>query len=102
MLGASDKGVVLYRRMLLREMERMERGEDPLGVIRDPAATRVELTVEKGKQIYADGFRLVAVRNAVSFSPIFEDLMKVFTESLPDRGDKRQGIPDVREPGAAN
>jgi 5,5'-dehydrodivanillate O-demethylase len=101
-LGASDKGIVLYRRMLLRELERMERGEDPLGVIRDPAMTRVELTVEKGKQIYADGFQLVAARNAVSFSPIFEDLMKVFTDSLPDRGDKLQGIPDIREPAAAN
>jgi hypothetical protein len=39
-LGTSDKGIVLYRRMLLEELAKVERGEDPLGVIRDPAKTR--------------------------------------------------------------
>jgi 5,5'-dehydrodivanillate O-demethylase oxygenase subunit len=36
-LGTSDKGVILFRSVLLEEMEKAERGEDPLGVIRDPA-----------------------------------------------------------------
>ena len=36
-LGTSDKGVILYRNLLLEQMEKVERGEDPLGVIRDPA-----------------------------------------------------------------
>ncbi len=35
-LGTSDRGVMLLRSMLLREMEIVERGDDPLGVIRDP------------------------------------------------------------------
>ncbi len=45
----SDAGVILYRRTLLREIERVERGEDPTGVIRDPARNTpwVELPVEK-------------------------------------------------------
>src|SRR5215213_859274 len=36
-LGNSDKGVILYRSLLMREMEKVARGEDPLGVLRDPA-----------------------------------------------------------------
>ncbi len=36
-LGNSDKGVILYRSLLMREMEKVARGEDPLGVLRDPS-----------------------------------------------------------------
>ena len=35
-LGESDKGVVMYRRVLLEQIEKIERGEEPLGVVRDP------------------------------------------------------------------
>ena len=34
-LGESDKGVVMYRRVLLEQIEKIERGEAPLGVVRD-------------------------------------------------------------------
>jgi 5,5'-dehydrodivanillate O-demethylase len=36
-LGTSDQGVILYRNTLLEQIDRVERGEDPLGVVRDPA-----------------------------------------------------------------
>jgi 5,5'-dehydrodivanillate O-demethylase len=36
-LGTSDKGVILFRNLLLEQIEKVERGEDPMGVIRDPA-----------------------------------------------------------------
>jgi 5,5'-dehydrodivanillate O-demethylase len=36
-LGTSDQGVILYRSTLLEQIVRVERGEDPLGVVRDPA-----------------------------------------------------------------
>ncbi len=36
-LGTSDKGVILYRSVLMEQMEKVARGEDPMGVIRDPA-----------------------------------------------------------------
>ncbi len=36
-LGTSDKGVILFRNLLLEQMDKVERGEDPMGVIRDPA-----------------------------------------------------------------
>lgn len=34
-LTASDEGVILYRRMLIEQLDRVERGNDPMGVIRD-------------------------------------------------------------------
>jgi 5,5'-dehydrodivanillate O-demethylase len=36
-LGTSDKGVILLRQVLHEQLARVERGEDPLGVVRDPA-----------------------------------------------------------------
>jgi 5,5'-dehydrodivanillate O-demethylase oxygenase subunit len=39
-LGASDRGVVLYRQMVREQIERVQRGEDPLGTIRDPAGNQ--------------------------------------------------------------
>jgi 5,5'-dehydrodivanillate O-demethylase len=36
-LGTSDKGIILYRGLMLEQMDKVERGEDPMGVIRDPA-----------------------------------------------------------------
>jgi 5,5'-dehydrodivanillate O-demethylase len=35
-LATSDKGVMLYHNLLLQQVERVERGEDPLGTVRDP------------------------------------------------------------------
>jgi 5,5'-dehydrodivanillate O-demethylase len=36
-LTASDKGVILYHKLLSENIEMVARGEDPLGIIRDPA-----------------------------------------------------------------
>jgi 5,5'-dehydrodivanillate O-demethylase len=48
-LGESDRGVALYRRTLLDEIARVERGEDPAGVVRDPRENTpyIELPIEK-------------------------------------------------------
>ncbi|HXR85954.1 MAG TPA: Rieske 2Fe-2S domain-containing protein [Stellaceae bacterium] len=48
-LGRSDRGVVLYRETLLQQMERVAKGEDPLGVVRDPAKTTpwIDLPIER-------------------------------------------------------
>ena len=35
-LGQSDIGVIMYRELLKEQMERVEQGEDPMGVFRDP------------------------------------------------------------------
>ncbi len=44
LLGASDRGVVMLRRRLLEDLEALARGQDPRGLIRDPARNvRIEL-----------------------------------------------------------
>ena len=36
-LATSDKGVILFHNLILENVAKVERGEDPMGVIRDPA-----------------------------------------------------------------
>ena len=36
-LGSSDKGVILYRSLIMSEIEKVENGQDPMGTVRDPA-----------------------------------------------------------------
>ena len=40
-LGASDRGIWMLRKRLLDDIERVERGEDPSGLIRDPETNRL-------------------------------------------------------------
>jgi 5,5'-dehydrodivanillate O-demethylase len=35
-LATSDRGVLLFRSLLRENIEKVQRGEDPMGVIRDP------------------------------------------------------------------
>ncbi len=46
-LGASDRGIILFRQMLREQIERVQQGHDPLGVIRDPAEQRIELPLDQ-------------------------------------------------------
>lgn len=36
-LATSDRGVIMVRKMLKREIDAVDRGEDPTGIIRDPS-----------------------------------------------------------------
>ncbi len=80
-LGASDKGIVMYRKMLKRELEKVDRGEDPIGLIRDSAQNQyIHLPRERGKDMYSDGFVSQIRRQMSFFSPIAEELIQVFTK----------------------
>lgn len=46
-LGTSDKGIILYRALLLDQIEKVQRGEDPMGIVRDPAQHTPYLTVPR-------------------------------------------------------
>ena len=35
-LVTSDKGVILYHNLILENITKVERGEDPMGLVRDP------------------------------------------------------------------
>ena len=40
-LGAADRGVAMFRKMLREQIEIVRKGGDPIGVIRDPAQDRI-------------------------------------------------------------
>jgi 5,5'-dehydrodivanillate O-demethylase len=40
-LGLSDEGVILLRKMFKQSIEAVQRGEDPVGIIRDPAKNEI-------------------------------------------------------------
>src|SRR5579883_87055 len=55
-LGTSDKGVILYRKLLDEQIEKVERGEDPMAVVRDPAKNTPFIKVPReGKAHYVVG-----------------------------------------------
>jgi 5,5'-dehydrodivanillate O-demethylase len=80
-LGTTDTGVIAYRKMLMRELEAVEAGKDPMGVLRTPVPNNViELPMEKAKHHYSDGFESLTRRSRIRFSPVLEELIEVFTK----------------------
>ena len=65
-LATSDKGVILYHNMLLENIAKMERGEDPMGVIRDPAKNEPFVEVKRERSGY-EAFHIN--RDAVGATP---------------------------------
>jgi 5,5'-dehydrodivanillate O-demethylase oxygenase subunit len=51
-LVTSDRGVTLYHDLLLEQIERVEQGLDPMGVIRDPAVNEPFIHVKKEERGY--------------------------------------------------
>lgn len=47
-LSYSDRGVVLLRRVIKEQIERVQRGEDPIGVFRDPDHPIIDTNVDEG------------------------------------------------------
>jgi 5,5'-dehydrodivanillate O-demethylase len=89
-LGASDVGIILYRQVLKEQIERVQRGEDPLGVIRDPERNRViELPRERvhhgerrDVQLAEDGRKGTAGRpNAPEYEAVMRELRRQASEA---------------------
>jgi 5,5'-dehydrodivanillate O-demethylase len=79
-LGATDRGVTLYRRMLQREIRKVEAGEDPIFTLRGEAGERtIEIPLERGKYHFTDGFEKLLRKNHTKWSPIAEELVALFT-----------------------
>jgi 5,5'-dehydrodivanillate O-demethylase len=49
-LTASDKGIIVYHKLLFDNLEGVERGEDPMGIIRDPAENEPMLDIERERK----------------------------------------------------
>ena len=84
--------------MLKREIEKIERGEDPIGTVRDSAQnTVIPLPREKGKDMYSDGFVSQLRRQMSNFSPIAEELIEVFTKHRGRTSDPANPPPPPNE-----
>jgi 5,5'-dehydrodivanillate O-demethylase len=81
-LGRSDEGIALLRRLLFDQMDRVARGEDPLGVIRDASANqRIDLPQEANK--YGRGRAFLAESLALGharYSPLREQILEVLAD----------------------
>jgi 5,5'-dehydrodivanillate O-demethylase oxygenase subunit len=86
-LGSSDKGVAMYRRVLRREIKKMQQGQDPMGIVRDPARNqRIDLPNEGKKHHNSDGFASFMLRTHAKYSPIAGEVAQIFDrkpETLP-------------------
>jgi 5,5'-dehydrodivanillate O-demethylase len=77
MLVDTDRGIALLRRLYLEQIERVQAGEDPLGVLRSPEANRiVELPQEREKYGRGDSFlaESIALGHA-RYSPIRDQIL---------------------------
>jgi 5,5'-dehydrodivanillate O-demethylase len=78
-LGTTDEGVIMWRRLLERELKKVEAGQDPMGVIRDPARNElIEFAIERDKSNFTDGFDRVLQRSTIRSAPIAGDLRALF------------------------
>jgi 5,5'-dehydrodivanillate O-demethylase len=81
LLVDTDRGIVLYRRMLVREADRVADGFDPLGVSRDGDDAVIELAQEDDK--YGDGAGFLAEAldaTHVRYSPLREQIVELLRE----------------------
>jgi 5,5'-dehydrodivanillate O-demethylase len=79
-LNSTDRGITLYRRMLLRELRRMEDGADPKSVQRDPAQNHViDIPLERKKAHRAEGFEDLLRRHQIRYAPIADELIAIFS-----------------------
>jgi 5,5'-dehydrodivanillate O-demethylase oxygenase subunit len=85
-LGASDQGIMFYRKVLQEQIDVMESGDDPLAVIRDPSRNvLIEIKREPGPAGDASSMD----HHWQQFSPIYHEakqLMERSWDGKPRRG----------------
>jgi len=54
-LASSDKGIMLYRKLLEENMQAVEKGDDPMGLIRDKSRNETMIEIKRGSTY--DSFR---------------------------------------------
>jgi 5,5'-dehydrodivanillate O-demethylase len=56
-LATSDRGVALYHKLLMEQMDKVERGEEPMALVRDPAENEPMINLEREQRGIAPAFR---------------------------------------------
>ncbi len=83
-LASSDEGIVLLRRLLFDQIERVRRGEDPIGVVRCASQNeQIELPQETNK--YGRGGKFLAESLAMGharYSPLKDQILELL--EVPD------------------
>ena len=77
-LGTSDKGIIMYRQMLKRELKKLKNGEDPKCTIRDPQQNQyIELPQEEDK--FSEGGLLsgVAIHWNTRYAPNLYEIIEI-------------------------
>jgi 5,5'-dehydrodivanillate O-demethylase len=93
-LGESDRGIILYRQMLLEQLDIVEAGGEPMNVFRDPAGNEcIDLPlIRKGYRFRTeDGqYRPGAVLHGISgqYSPIAKQLEEIAQQSIASEAGK--------------
>jgi 5,5'-dehydrodivanillate O-demethylase len=83
-LGASDNGIALYRRVLRREIKKVEEGVDPMFTFRDATRnSRIDLPNERKKHHNSEGARSWIMRTHAAYSPIAEDVIRMYEAVKP-------------------
>lgn len=81
-LAASDVGVAMLRRMLKEQLDRVAKGLEPLGTVRDPEHNRcILLPMEKNKYGSGEAFRNELMEfQAIRHSPIRDEVRRLYAE----------------------
>jgi 5,5'-dehydrodivanillate O-demethylase len=93
-LGWTDRGVILLRKVLARELDKIERGEDPIAVIRDPHDI-IALPVEHGKDMFSDGFASLFRRTQSRYYPYADELLELFGTVVPKHQPSSERIAEL-------
>ena len=81
-LNSTDRGITLFRRMLVRELGKIAAGEDPMLVNRDPANDRpLDLPIEFEKAHYSEGFAHQLRARVWKYAGINDELLAAFEAS---------------------
>jgi 5,5'-dehydrodivanillate O-demethylase len=79
-LGLSDTGVILFRKLLSDNIEKVQRGEDPMNTFRDPVANQcVRLQTEFDHSATGTG-------PAHKYSPLTPEIRRLFAEAQEKAG----------------
>lgn len=86
-LGSSDKGIIMYRQMLLEQLAVLESGKDPMGVFRDPAKARnIELPQEEDKFSVGDLLSGVAEDWNTRYAPNLQEILNLCRKGIIPEG----------------
>jgi 5,5'-dehydrodivanillate O-demethylase len=87
-LGESDKGIILYRRLLKEQMRLTQDGGEPMNVFRDPAKNRSLTFVREASygSVSAARARWALRYNGTRFSPVVEEIEELYAKAAEAAG----------------